>query len=46
MRIDRRRGKQQRQETVALDEAQLAQARGGLKAERVQGSDPTGSGGD
>lgn len=38
---------QQRQaEASALDRAWLAQVRGGLKAERVQGSDPDAPGGD
>jgi hypothetical protein len=46
MRIDRQRGKQQRETPAALDRAQLAEVKGGLKAERVQGADPSGSGGD
>jgi hypothetical protein len=43
---DRKRDKQQRQAPAALQAAQLAMVKGGLKAERVQGADPTGPGGD
>ncbi|HYL05576.1 MAG TPA: hypothetical protein VE075_06030 [Thermoanaerobaculia bacterium] len=42
---DRQRDEKQRQARAALGEATLAQVKGGLKAERVQGSDPSGPGG-
>jgi hypothetical protein len=46
MRVDRQRGSARRPAVAVLDEARLAQVKGGLKAERVQGDDPTGPGGD
>ena len=47
MRIDRQAGEvRRRQALVALDAAKLAQVKGGLKAERVQGTDPSLPGGD
>jgi hypothetical protein len=47
MRIDRRRGEMQRRQALAVvDGAKLAQVKAGLKAERVQGTDPTQPGGD
>jgi len=47
MRIDRQGdAARRRQALVALDGAKLTQAKGGLKAERVQGSDPSLPGGD
>jgi len=46
MRIDRQRGEtQRRQALAAVDSAKLAQVKAGLKAERVQGTDPTQPGG-
>lgn len=42
MRIDRKRGAVQRDPLAAVaGKAQLAAVKGGLKAERVQGADPT-----
>lgn len=46
MRIDRQGGELKRQALVAVERAQLAAVRGGLKAERVQGTDPTDPGGN
>jgi len=47
MRIDRQAGEvRRRQALVALDAVKLAQVKGGLKAERVQGTDPSLPGGD
>jgi hypothetical protein len=46
MRVDRQRGSARRPAVEVLDEARLALVKGGLKAERVQGEDPTGPGGD
>jgi hypothetical protein len=47
MRIDRQGDvARRRQALMALDGAKLAQAKGGLKAERVQGSDPSLPGGE
>jgi hypothetical protein len=45
MRVDRKRDQARREVLTALDEAALAKVKGGLKSERVQGDDPTGSGG-
>jgi hypothetical protein len=46
MRIDRKRLQQHCEAPAALDMAKLAKVNGGLKAERVQEADPTGSGGN
>jgi len=50
MRIDRQgeaaRRRQARTAWTVLGDAALAQVRGGLKADRVQGSDPSQPGGD
>ena len=46
MRIDRQRGEVKRDALVAVGQAKLAEVRGGLKADRVQGTDPTGPGGN
>lgn len=45
MRIDRQRGEQQQRQAAALDLAKLAMVKGGLKADRVQDTDPTAPGG-
>ena len=45
MRIDRKRREQRCETPAALAMAKLATVKGGLKAERVQGTDPTDSGG-
>src|SRR5260370_40905322 len=42
---DRKRDKQQRQAPAALQAAQLAMGKGGLKAGRGQGGGPAGAGG-
>jgi hypothetical protein len=47
MRIDRQGdAARRRQGPVTLDDAKLAQVKGGLKADRVQGSDPSLPGGN
>jgi hypothetical protein len=47
MRIDRQGdAARRRQAPVTLDDAKLAQVKGGLKADRVQGSDPSLPGGN
>jgi hypothetical protein len=46
MRIDRKRGEAKRDAPASVGNAQLAAVKGGLKAERVQGTDPSGPGGD
>ncbi len=47
MRIDRQGGAaRRRQAPAALDNARLTRVKGGLKADRVQGSDPSLPGGN
>jgi hypothetical protein len=50
MRSERKRGEAKSEQlAVVTDGAKLAQAKGGLKADRVQGADPTdptGAGGN
>jgi hypothetical protein len=46
MRVDRKRGEAERAALAALDQAKLAKVKGGLKAERVQGTDPPAPGGN
>jgi hypothetical protein len=45
MRVDRKAAVE-REMLVGVDEAKLVQVKGGLKAERVQGVDPSGPGGN
>jgi hypothetical protein len=44
MRVDRKRGEAMKEVLAAVENAKLAAVKGGLKAERVQGADPTGPG--
>ena len=46
MRINRQGGELKRQALVAVERAQLAVVKGGLKADRVQGTDPANPGGN
>jgi hypothetical protein len=46
MRINRQGGEVKRQALVAVDRAQLLEVKGGLKADRVQGTDPGNPGGN
>jgi hypothetical protein len=47
MRVDRKRGEAKQEVLLAgVENAKLVAVKGGLKAERVQGADPTGPGGD
>jgi hypothetical protein len=46
MRMDRKAGDVERKPLIAVDDASLAKAKGGLKAERIQGADPTCPGGN
>jgi len=46
MRINRQGGELKRQALVAVERAQLAVVKGGLKADRVQGTDPSNPGGN
>jgi hypothetical protein len=46
MRVDRKRGEARQNVLASVENAKLATVKGGLKAERVQGADPTGPGGD
>jgi hypothetical protein len=46
MRVGRKAEAAKRVAVAGVSDAQLAQVKGGLKAERVQGSDPSGPGGD
>jgi hypothetical protein len=45
MRVDRKRGEAMKEVLAAVENPKLAAVKGGLKAERVQGADPTGPGG-
>jgi hypothetical protein len=46
MRINRQGGELKRQALVAVERAQLVEVKGGLKADRVQGTDPASPGGN
>ena len=45
MRVNQKSGEVEREPLIGIDDARLAKVRGGLKAERIQGSDPAGPGG-
>jgi hypothetical protein len=46
MRIDRKRVDAKRAALASVGNVKLVEVKGGLKAERVQGTDPSGLGGD
>jgi hypothetical protein len=46
VRVDRKRGEVKQDALAGVENAKLAAVKGGLKAERVQGADPTGAGGN
>ncbi|HXO40811.1 MAG TPA: hypothetical protein VN999_05120 [Thermoanaerobaculia bacterium] len=46
MRINRQGGELKRKALMAVDRVQLAEVKGGLKADRVQGTDPANPGGN